>query len=116
MQQFQHEATRNARKLALMILDVERFRFVNESMGRGAGDSLLKSIADRLQESHESERIGRIGMNSFAVVLPNVVDEIHAARLVEEKRKILSLSPFVIDGRDLRVSARCGVTITRSRL
>jgi PAS domain S-box-containing protein/diguanylate cyclase (GGDEF)-like protein len=111
LQQFQHEATRNGRKLALMILDVERFRLVNESMGRGAGDSLLKAIADRLQESHESERIGRVGMNSFAVVLPNVIDEIHAARLVEEKRKILLLSPFVIDGRDLRVSARCGVTI-----
>ena len=111
LQQFLHEAKRNSRKLALMILDIERFRFVNESMGRGAGDTLLKALADRLRLSNESERIGRVGMNSFALVLPNVTDEIHAARLVEEKRKALLLSPFIIDGRDLRVSARCGVTI-----
>ncbi len=94
-----------------MILDVERFRFVNESMGRGAGDNLLKALAERLRERHDSERIGRVGMNSFAVVLPNVTDEIHAARLVEEKRKALLVDPFMIDGSDLRVSARYGVTI-----
>ena len=111
LQQFLHEAKRNSRKLALMILDIERFRFINESMGRGAGDSLLKALADRLRETHESERIGRVGMNSFAVVLPNIVDELHASRLIEENRKALLLSPFTVDGRDLRVSARCGVTI-----
>ncbi|HEX7953736.1 MAG TPA: PAS domain S-box protein, partial [Burkholderiales bacterium] len=63
LQQFLHEAERNSRKLALMILDIERFRFINESMGRGAGDSLLKALADRLLETHESERTGRVGMN-----------------------------------------------------
>jgi diguanylate cyclase (GGDEF)-like protein/PAS domain S-box-containing protein len=111
LQQFLHEAKRNNRKLALMILDIERFRFINESMGRGAGDSLLKALADRLCGTYESERIGRVGMNSFAIVLPNVADEIHASRLIEEERKALLLSPFKIDGRDLRVAARCGVTI-----
>jgi diguanylate cyclase (GGDEF)-like protein len=111
LQQFLHEEKRNGRKLALMILDIERFRFINESMGRGAGDSLLKALADRLLETHDSECIGRIGMNSFAIVLPNVTDEIHASRLIEEKRKVLLLSPFTIDGRDLRVAARCGVAI-----
>src|SRR5262249_2069751 len=70
LQQFAHEVRRGGRKLALMILDIERFRFVNESMGRGAGDSLLKAVAERLRDSHESERIGRVGMNSFAVILP----------------------------------------------
>ena len=111
LQQFLHEASRNNRKLALLILDIERFRFINESMGRGAGDSLLKGIADRLRETHESERIGRVGMNSFAIVLPNVVDEIHASRLIEEKRNALLLNPFTIDARELRVAARCGVAI-----
>lgn len=111
LQQFLHEAKRNNRKLALMILDIERFRFVNESMGRGAGDNLLKALADRLRETHDSERIGRVGMNSFAIVLPNVTDEIHASRLIEEKRTALLLSPFTIDGRDLRVAARCGISI-----
>ena len=111
LQQFLHEAKRNGRKLALMILDIERFRFINESMGRGAGDSLLKALADRLRETHDSERIGRIGMNSFAIVLPDVTDEIHASRLIGEKRKVLLLSPFTIDGRDLRVTARCGIAI-----
>ena len=111
LQQFTHEAKRNNRKLALMILDIERFRFINESMGRGAGDGLLKAVADRLLETHESEHIGRVGMNSFAVVLPNVADALHASRLVEEKRKALFAGAFTIEGRDLRVSARYGVTI-----
>ncbi|MEO8157469.1 MAG: EAL domain-containing protein [Betaproteobacteria bacterium] len=111
LQQFLHEATRNNRKLALMILDIERFRFINDSMGRGAGDSLLKAIADRLCQTHDAERVGRVGMNSFAIILPNVTDEIHASRLIEEKRKALLLSPFIIDGRELRVAARCGVTV-----
>src|SRR5258708_20106872 len=111
LQQFSHEAKRNNKKLALMILDIERFRFINESMGRGAGDSLLKALADRLRDSDDSERIGRVGMNSFAIVLPNVADEIHASRLIEEKRKTLLLNPFTIDGRDLRIAARCGVAI-----
>ncbi len=111
LQQFLHEATRNGRKLALMILDVERFRFINESMGRGAGDSLLKALADRPREIHESERMGRVGMNSFAFVLPNVTDELHASHLVEEECKTLLLNPFTIDARALRVSARCGIAI-----
>jgi diguanylate cyclase (GGDEF)-like protein/PAS domain S-box-containing protein len=111
LQQFLHEAKRNSRKLALMILDIERFRFINESMGRGAGDSLLKALADRLRETYDSERIGRVGMNSFAIVLPDVTDEIHASRLIEEKRKVLLLNPFTIDGRDLRVAVRCGIAI-----
>ncbi len=111
LQQFLHEAKRNNRKLALMILDIERFRFVNDTMGRGAGDSLLKAVADRLLETHEAERVGRVGMNSFAIILPNVADELHASRLIEEKRHALTLNPFIIDGRELRMSARCGVTI-----
>ncbi|HVY06822.1 MAG TPA: EAL domain-containing protein [Burkholderiales bacterium] len=111
LQQFAHEVRRGGRKLTLMILDIERFRFVNDSMGRGAGDSLLKAVAERLRDSHEGERIGRVGMNSFAVILPDVHDELHASRLVDEERNRLHMHPFSIEGRELRISTRRGVAI-----
>jgi diguanylate cyclase (GGDEF)-like protein/PAS domain S-box-containing protein len=111
LRQFSHEASRTARKLALMLLDIERFRFINESMGRGTGDSLLKLIAQRLREQHRAERVARVGMNCFAVVLPDLADDFQAARLVEEKRRAFLQAPFPVGDRELRVSMRCGVAV-----
>ncbi|HEX4987082.1 MAG TPA: EAL domain-containing protein [Burkholderiales bacterium] len=108
---FQHEAGRGERKFALMILDIERFRLVNESLGRSAGDGLLKAFAERMKALHDAERIARVAMNSFAVVLPNVDDALHASRLVEDARRALLATPFTVDERELRVAARCGVAI-----
>jgi diguanylate cyclase (GGDEF)-like protein/PAS domain S-box-containing protein len=111
LRQFSHEASRNGRRLALMLLDIERFRFINESMGRGTGDELLKLIAQRLREQHDAERVARVGMNSFAVVLPDLTDDFQAARLVEERRRAFLQAPFQVDGREVRVSMRCGVAV-----
>lgn len=111
LQTFLHEAARGERFVAFMILDVERFRNINESLGRGAGDNLLKLLAGRLRSHHEADRVGRLGMNSFAVVLPNVPDELHTARLVDEGCKNLFSNPFSLEGQDLRVTARCGVAV-----
>ncbi len=111
LKQFSHEATRNGRKVALMILDIERFRFINESMGRGAGDSLLKLVAEWLLNDHESERIARVGMNSFAIVLPDLTHDIQAARLVEERRRLLAQTPFHVNGQELRITVRCGIAM-----
>ena len=111
LQQFLHEATRNRHMLALMILDLERLRLVNESLGRGAGDKLLKLVAERLQSQYAPEQVGRIGMSSFIAVLPDIRDEIHAARLVEEGRKNPFSRPFDLDGNEIRVSAKCGVAV-----
>ena len=111
LQQFLHEAQRNRHMLALMILDLERLHIINESLGRGAGDKLLKLVAERLQRQHAPEQVGRIGMNSFIAVLPDIRDGIHAARLVEEGRKNPFSRPFDLDGNDIRVSARCGVAV-----
>jgi PAS domain S-box-containing protein/diguanylate cyclase (GGDEF)-like protein len=108
---FAHEASRNGRKLALMIMDIERFRFVNESMGRGTGDSLLRLVADRLSAEHGAERVARLGMNSFAIVLPDLSDDLHAARLVDERRRRLSQWSFSLNGQELRVSVRCGISV-----
>ena len=111
LQQFLHEATRNRHMLALMILDLERLHLVNESLGRGAGDKLLKLVAERLQSQHAPEQVGRIGMNSFIAILPDIRDAIHAARLVEGGRKNPFSRPFDLDGNDIRVSAKCGVAV-----
>lgn len=108
---FAHEASRGNRKLALMILDIERFRFINESMGRGTGDSLLKLVADTLAGSAGPECVARLGMNSFAIVLPDLADDLQAARLVEERRRTLTQAAFDLNGQELRVSVRCGIAV-----
>jgi diguanylate cyclase (GGDEF)-like protein/PAS domain S-box-containing protein len=105
------ESARDGRKLALMILDIERFRLINESMGRGTGDQLLKLVAQQLRDQLDAQRIARVGMNSFAVVMPDLADDFQAARQVEEMRRALSQASFQVDGRDLRISVRCGVAV-----
>ena len=111
LQQFLHEAERSNNRTALMVLDIERFRNINESLGRGAGDTLLRLFADRLREDRGEDRVSRTGMNSFAVVLTKVTDDLHASRLVEERRAQLLIRPFDLDGREIRIAARSGVAI-----
>jgi len=57
------------RKIALVILDVERFKTINDSLGRQEGDALLKQIAERMSQNDDgSSRIARISADHFAVV------------------------------------------------
>jgi PAS domain S-box-containing protein/diguanylate cyclase (GGDEF)-like protein len=111
LQHFLHDAERSGSNLALMILDIERFHLINDSMGRGAGDQVLKLIAERIKLHHDADRIGRVGMNSFAIFIPNVGDAIQAARLVEEGRTAPLSAQFTLNGQDLRLSARCGISM-----
>jgi diguanylate cyclase (GGDEF)-like protein/PAS domain S-box-containing protein len=98
-------------KLALMILDIERFKTINDSFGRQAGDALLKGIAERLTALFPAVRIARIGADQFAIVNPEAQSEEELARRIESRLKDLFGTPYPVAGAELRIAGRLGVAI-----
>lgn len=104
------QARRNRVGLAVMYLDVDHFKLVNDALGHSFGDVLLAGIARRLEESlRTSDSISRIGGDEFSILLPEIT---HADAVAGVARKILeSLSkPFSVEGHDLFVTASIGVS------
>jgi diguanylate cyclase len=105
-------AARSNRKLALVIVDPERFASVNDSLGRSAGDQLLRQIAERFTASvGDHDCIGRLGSDQFAAVIPDFRDEGELARLVEEWWRNWLATPFSLDGRELTIAAKAGIAL-----
>jgi diguanylate cyclase (GGDEF)-like protein/PAS domain S-box-containing protein len=103
------DAARQEQRVALQILDLERFKTINDSMGRQAGDTLLKELARRMQEGvHTTSWLARMGADHFAIVTPGVKTEQEVARRTEKRAAETFAAPFVIGGTELRVSARIG--------
>lgn len=94
----------------LAIVDLERFKSVNESLGRGAGDELLRRLADRLSHAVPADALlARLGGDEFALLLPCTVAEaaVEAARL----REVIG-QPFDVNGHELRLGSSWGLTST----
>jgi diguanylate cyclase (GGDEF)-like protein/PAS domain S-box-containing protein len=105
-------ASRNQKKVALLIFDVERFRAVNDSLGRQAGDALLKMIAQRMTElAPDASRLARIGGNRFAVMVPDVATEEDLAHGVEKRLQQIFGAPYLVERDELRISARTGIAL-----
>ena len=105
-------AGRESRKLALVVIDIERFRIVNESLGRQAGDEALRQIAARcLRVSANPALLARIGADQFAVLMPDIkVDDDVARRAMLRNEQIFG-TPCVVGGTELKLSARFGIAI-----
>ena len=105
------QARRNERKLALMFLDLDGFKSVNDSLGHDLGDRLLKAVADRLGGCvRRSDTLARFGGDEFALLLPDVRAPQDAALIAE---KILGRldEPFVIAGHRLSVGTSIGIAM-----
>ncbi len=103
-------AKRNRVGVAVMYLDVDHFKLVNDGLGHTYGDRLLAAVAKRLHGAlRASDTISRIGGDEFSILLPEVTN---AEAVAGVARKILdSLSrPFHIDGHDLFVTASIGIS------
>ncbi|WP_409883713.1 diguanylate cyclase domain-containing protein [Acidovorax sp.] len=104
-------AHREARMLAVMFLDLDQFKPVNDQHGHTVGDTLLKAVAERLLGvMRASDTVARIGGDEFVVLLPTVGAE-HDALLVAEKIREALSRPFDLDGRVVQVSASVGVAL-----
>jgi diguanylate cyclase len=97
---------------ALLVLDLDRFKEINDALGHDYGDLLLQQIAPRLQEElRESDTVARLGGDEFAVILPRVAG-LDGALLVAEKLRRALEEPFVVNGMSLAVEASVGVTVS----
>ena len=105
------QARRRGRMLALHLLDLDRFKVVNDTLGHDAGDSLLKVVADRLRTcTRETDLVARLGGDEFAIVQTEPEGTEGAAKLA---RRILGEleRPMVVDGREFHTTASIGIMV-----
>ncbi len=105
-------ARRASRPAALLVLNLDRFKLVNESYSRGAGDALLRMVADRLKSAvREGDTVARLGGDAFAVLATDLArpdDVLSVARKIREAMR----SPFRLEARDLHVTLSIGASVT----
>jgi diguanylate cyclase (GGDEF)-like protein/PAS domain S-box-containing protein len=111
--QYASQAASEQHRVAVIIIDVERFKTINDTLGRPAGDQVLKQIADRFvrYRAGEQARLARIGANQFAVVLPFVKSEKDVVQRIEQRLRECFGTPFLVNGTELRVSSKFGVSM-----
>ncbi len=113
----QHALTRAQRgghRAAVMFLDVDNFKNINDSLGHDAGDRLLQAVAQRIvQTSRSSDTVARLGGDEFGVLLESVGATTAAERAADALIEALG-APFLLDGRDVRVTASIGVAFSSS--
>ena len=106
--------TRNRNSLAVLFLDLDNFKAINDSMGHAAGDKLLVSVADRLQDClRNTDTPVRLGGDEFAVLVETVHRSDEVAMIAERIKAVFS-EPFTIDGKEVRVGTSIGVASSSS--
>jgi PAS domain S-box-containing protein/diguanylate cyclase (GGDEF)-like protein len=105
-------AGRDTKQFAVVLLNVERFKIINDTLGRNAGDDLLKQIAERARCAiADSNWLARIGGDHFAMLLPEVTGAEDAARQAALRYKEIFDAPFDAGETELRVAARSGIAM-----
>jgi diguanylate cyclase (GGDEF)-like protein/PAS domain S-box-containing protein len=104
-------AQRSGRKLALMFLDLDRFKNINDSLGHMTGDALLKEVAQRLVGAvRTSDTVARLGGDEFVVVVPGVRGAPECAAVGDKIVEALA-APFLIEGCTLHISPSIGICL-----
>lgn len=108
----QKVAKRYNHRLALLVLDVDSFKIVNDSHGHNAGDQVVKAVADTILETaRESDLSARFGGDEFVVALPET-DLEEAKKFSERLRHNIALKSFEVEGRNIRFTVSIGLTIS----
>ena len=105
-------ARRHGSKVAVLFLDLDRFKHVNDSMGHAAGDRLLKAAAARIQANvRESDTVARLGGDEFTVIIEDITDQPQAERVALKLIEAF-IAPLDIDGRhEVVISPSIGISI-----
>jgi len=104
-------AKRNDWPMAVLFIDLDRFKLINDTLGHGAGDKLLKEAAERLRSCvRASDTVGRLGGDEFAAILSEL-GKPGDAGLVAQKIIDVFKRPFDLEGKESYVTASVGVTL-----
>jgi diguanylate cyclase (GGDEF)-like protein len=105
-------AQREGHIMALLFVDLDRFKNINDTLGHSAGDELLKEAAQRLHRCNRGgDTIARLGGDEFAIILPSIPG-IRGAATVAEHILQTFLQPFVVAGQNNYISASIGIAIS----
>ncbi|WP_343731095.1 EAL domain-containing protein [Duganella sp.] len=104
-------AQRTERKLAVMFIDLDRFKMINDSLGHMTGDQLLKEVASRLCRAvRASDTVARLGGDEFVVLVPGIRSADEASQVAEKIIEALSES-FPLEGRNLHITPSIGISV-----
>ncbi|MET3120428.1 diguanylate cyclase (GGDEF)-like protein/PAS domain S-box-containing protein [Oxalobacteraceae bacterium GrIS 2.11] len=104
------QAKRNKTELAVMFVDLDRFKLVNDTLGHVKGDELLQMVAARLRDRlREGDTLARLGGDEFTLLLPDLHDKSDASRIAEQIVQSLS-QPFALGDTQVHVSASVGIS------
>ena len=105
-------ALRESRSIALCLLDIARFRTINDTLGRQAGDALLKQFAERLLTFvGDAKLIARVGPNEFAILTPGFASEQSLVHSLEEGRKQGENVTYQVGDTELRLATKAGFAL-----
>jgi diguanylate cyclase (GGDEF)-like protein/PAS domain S-box-containing protein len=104
-------AQRHGKQLAVLFIDLDRFKIINDSLGHEAGDQLLKKIAKRFKRSlRVVDVVGRLGGDEFVIFIEEV-EEFRQVEIVAQKLLSSAIKPMVLQGQECRVTASIGISI-----
>lgn len=105
------QANRTRQRLAILFVDLDHFKEINDSLGHEAGDTLLKEVAYRMRLSvRESDTVARIGGDEFNILLTNIVQTDNISRIAE---KIIDSfgTPFTLSGQEIQATSSAGISV-----
>lgn len=104
-------ATRSKRQVAVMLLDLDRFKMVNDGMGHEIGDSLLRIIAERLESNmRRGDTVARLGGDEFMIVMSDMAAESDAVNMASELLELVE-APIRVGTREMIVTASIGISL-----
>ncbi len=110
--QFERKKRDSSYYFALIFLDLDRFKFVNDSFGHAAGDQLLQQVSQRLKKCvRPLDIIARFGGDEFSILLSDVAEISQVMHIAERINKVLR-SPFLLDGKEVFSSASMGIAVS----
>ena len=110
LQQKISHARRYSQNVALMFIDLDSFKLINDSMGHDAGDLLLQEVSQRLLSLvRKTDTLARLGGDEFTIILDNAGEE--GAEIVAKKIFQIMAAPFILNGKEFHVGASIGIGI-----
>jgi diguanylate cyclase (GGDEF)-like protein len=104
-------AQRTPRNIAVVFMDLDHFKFVNDSLGHSVGDKLLKAMGERLRAAlREGDTVGRVGGDEFVLILADQSNEEVIFRAMQRISAKVA-EPIVIDGKELYVTCSAGISL-----